>query len=175
MYNHSKYSLSICELYWPNRHGTWKLNEFSTYHDYLFVQSGYICMTDLHPYEFHYYYSTFVKPALINYKNYYSMLLLHYNRRNENVNHDYIQNYQNILSDNRYLNVDIVQKVNINGLTTAIIKTTYLRQFQRKWKAIYKERKRIIRLRCNLHNIHYREIHGKWPNSCFHLPTLQCH
>ena len=56
-----------------------------------------------------------------------------------------------------------------------IIKTTYLRQIQRKWKAIYKERKRVIRLRCNLHNIHYREIYGKWPNNCFHLPTLQCH
>lgn len=175
MYNNSKYSLSICELYWAKRHGRWKLNEFSTYYDYSLVQSGYISMTDLHPYEFYYYYSSLIKPILTNYKNYNSMLLHHYNTINEKINHDFIRNYQNILSNNRYLNIDIVQKIKVNGLSIAIIKTTYLRQIQRKWKSIYKQRERIIKLRCNLHNIEYRQIHGKWPNSCFHLPTLQCH
>lgn len=54
-----------------------------------------------------------------------------------------------------------------------IIKTFWLRLVQRTWKRIYKERQQIIKKRMHLNNLHYRNIHGKWPSRLHYLPSLR--
>lgn len=55
----------------------------------------------------------------------------------------------------------------------SILKTIWIKLIQRAWKKIYKERKLIISLRRKPNSIKYREIYGKWPNSCFYYPGLK--
>ena len=38
---------------------------------------------------------------------------------------------------------------------------------------IYKERRQIITSRRSIKNLHYREIHGKWPIGLNYLPGIQ--
>jgi hypothetical protein len=51
-------------------------------------------------------------------------------------------------------------------VSTAIIKTHYLRLVQRKWRRLYRER---ISKRCCPANIQYRHLHGQWPSNCRHI------
>lgn len=55
----------------------------------------------------------------------------------------------------------------------SILKTFWLRLIQRKWKNICKDRKDIIKKRCNPHALHYRTIHGTWPENCLNYPSLK--
>ena len=55
----------------------------------------------------------------------------------------------------------------------SILKTIWIKLIQRKWKSVFKERKNIIKKRCNIKSIIYREIHGKWPVECLIYPRLK--
>lgn len=55
----------------------------------------------------------------------------------------------------------------------SIIKTHWLKIIQRTWKKIYREKKNIIRKRCNPNSIKYREIYGRWPNDCINYPQFR--
>jgi len=55
----------------------------------------------------------------------------------------------------------------------AILKTFWLKLIQRAWKRIYKERKICLARRANPNALKYREIYGKWPNSCSNFPQLK--
>ena len=64
------------------------------------------------------------------------------------INHQSIQNFENIISNENNYRVDIVQKIQLDGEfapTIAIIKTHYLRLIQRKWKNIFKKRQDMIK------------------------------
>jgi hypothetical protein len=81
---------------------------------------------------------------------------------NENKQHPTIRNYFQIM--NKGYNIEIVQNFDYNGEETiAIIKTCWLKIFQRKWKNFYKKRKEFIKKAKNIHNLHYRQIHGRFP------------
>ena len=54
-----------------------------------------------------------------------------------------------------------------------IIKTHWLRLIQRKWRNICNERKHVIRLRCILNALRYRESYGKWSSDCINYPVLK--
>lgn len=81
------------------------------------------------------------------------------------------------LSTNTIKSTDIlkVNIVKINGwdICTVTVKTFWLKIIQRKWKKIYKERMKIIKNRKNVTSLHQREINGKFPSNCKHLPSLQ--
>lgn len=55
---------------------------------------------------------------------------------------------------------------------SCVIKTHWLIVIQRTWKKIFKKREEIIKKRTEFNNLRYREIHGTWPPSLHHLPTL---
>jgi hypothetical protein len=55
----------------------------------------------------------------------------------------------------------------------SIIKTFWLKIIQRKWKAIFKERKVCISRRSNPNSLKYRQIYGRWPDDCLNIPTLK--
>ena len=71
-------------------------------------------------------------------------------------------------------NMEIIQLyITSDGAYTTIVKTFWIKLIQRKWKKIYKQRKYIIKLRCNSRSIYYRQINGKWPNRLNYLPSIK--
>lgn len=83
-----------------------------------------------------------------------------------NIVQKYLSAYSIIYSD-RFLQkgVDILKLCisEEDGTYTVIVKTTWLRMFQRKWKKIYAEKKRDMEHRMKLSSMRYFEVHGKWP------------
>ena len=76
-----------------------------------------------------------------------------------------IRNHKNILSHPQYPQVDIVDVIRLEPgqEDVAIIKTCWLRIFQRKWRSYYKY-KQALTMHCKrISSIQHREIHGKWP------------
>ena len=98
-----------------------------------------------------------------------------YFKINQTLCSNYLFEYS--MSKNTIKSTEIlkVKIINISGweFCTVIVKTFWLKIIQRKWKKIYKERMRIIGNRKKLKSLYFREINGKFPNTCLHLPTLQ--
>ena len=53
-----------------------------------------------------------------------------------------------------------------------ILKTTWLRLVQRRWKNIFKKRQQVIKERMKMDSIKYKEQTGIYPNNCRYLPSL---
>jgi len=89
-------------------------------------------------------------------------------------NHPIIRNYKNIIQNENYIKIEIAECLYLSGgECVAILKTFWLRIIQRTWKRIFKERTRIINLRCNPKNILYRSKYGKWSEDCLYLPDIK--
>ena len=97
----------------------------------------------------------------------------YYHQLHPNVKHSFIRNYKYIIARPDYIRPEIAQCIVLPSQhTVAIIKTMWIKIIQRKWKKVYNERKRIIKLRMLYSSLKTREITGKWPSSCNYLPTL---
>ena len=86
--------------------------------------------------------------------------------------------YNNIFNRNRIQNTDIMKAIVIEHsdnyqLYTVILKTFWLRLIQRHWKKVYKQQHCIIRQRCKIKNMRYREIHGTYPEKIARLPGIK--
>lgn len=78
----------------------------------------------------------------------------------------YLSAYSIIYSDRfSRKNVDILKLCisERDGTYTVIVKTTWLRMFQRKWRKIYAEKKRDMKHRMKLSSMRHFEVYGKWP------------
>ena len=86
-------------------------------------------------------------------------------------NHPTIRNYHNIISKPNYIKQEIGEYIILpTQEAIAILKTFWIRIIQKKWKKVFQERKNIIRKRCYLSNLSFREIRGRWPVSCINFP-----
>lgn len=83
------------------------------------------------------------------------------------------------LHDDYKINIHIMKtnfqhsEIENEPIYNVLIKTFWLKIVQRTWKRVYNKRKNIIKKRCNISNIHHRQIHGKWPNGLNHLPGIR--
>ena len=76
-------------------------------------------------------------------------------------------------SNNNEAKLEIAQCIYLpSEHCVSIIKTYWLRLIQRTWRKICRNRKLIIKQRCNPNSLKYREIYGKWPSSCSNYPSL---
>ncbi len=76
--------------------------------------------------------------------------------------------------DSNDLNLEIAECIYLpSGHCVSIIKTFWLKIIQKKWKHIFKERKRCIVKRCNPNALKHIEIYGKWPTHCKRFPQLK--
>ena len=98
-----------------------------------------------------------------------------YNSLNNIVkNHSIIRNYKQIIAQQNYIQLHIAKVIYLSGSEcVAILKTFWIKIIQRTWKKIYKKRCNIIALRKSYTSLFYRESHGKWPDNCLYLPSLQ--
>tara|TARA_B110000967_G_scaffold204830_1_gene248115 strand:+ start:9208 stop:9888 length:681 start_codon:yes stop_codon:yes gene_type:complete len=85
--------------------------------------------------------------------------------------------YSNLFNRNSTQNIDIMKTIVIENdnyqVYTVILKTYWLRLIQRHWKKVYKQQHCIIRQRCKIKNMRYREIHGTYPEKIARLPGLK--
>ena len=98
-----------------------------------------------------------------------------YNNLNNSMkNHSIIRNYKQIITQQNYIQLHIAKVIYLSGSEcVAILKTFWIKIIQRTWKKIYKKRCSIIALRKSPVSLFYRERHGKWPDNCLYLPSLQ--
>ena len=91
-----------------------------------------------------------------------SLLYRYRNYRGE-LRHPNIRNYEEIMFSSLSVQPQIVQVVEgPNDYTSCIIKTTYIRQLQRRWKKMYAERQRVLKERKNPMEQVKRQISGKY-------------
>ena len=103
----------------------------------------------------------------------YSAFYINYSRRSTKE-HDFIRNYKQIISNKNYIQPNIAEVIYLpSGECVAIIKTTWIRTVQRAWKRLLQQRKSIIMQRMRLNSLHYKSIHGTWPDHCKYLPSAR--
>jgi hypothetical protein len=90
-----------------------------------------------------------------------------------NFPHKTIRNYHNIISRPDYIKPEIGECVElVTGEQIVIIKTVWLKIIQRKWKKVFAKRQLIIKYRTNPSSLSFRQLTGKWPEYCIHMPDL---
>ena len=95
-------------------------------------------------------------------------------RQEQITPHKFIRNYKNIIMQPNYIKPEIGEILSLpNGYTVCIIKTMWLKIIQRAWKRVFKERKHVLKMRCQVQSLKHREITGWWPNNCRYYPSLQ--
>jgi len=145
----SRYSLGTCELFHPQIHG---FNENSDQN----ILGKFLLYEIFEPEEFYE-------------GEYLTMLELHYNAYNTFYirrieSHPIIRNFDNIINNQNYYKIDIVESEVMPTLeTTCVIKTFWIKLIQRKWKKIYKQRMEILAKIKNPKILMKRECSGKFP------------
>ena len=125
-------NLAICEIFNPELHG---LSQFSSKN----ITTQFLVHTKILPKEF--YNNTYNDTIKIVKKGYY------YYRWAEGPMHPIIRNYEHLLKQTRFPNLEIVIIKELEGMEQiAILKTFWLRIFQRKWKNILKSRRQTLRV-----------------------------
>ena len=147
----TRYNISICELYNRRLHGN--ENSDVLYHYLVHCRYKFLDMD-------------YINDISNNINLEYQYL--------GNQTHDIFRNYKQIITKENYIKPEITECIYLNtGHCIAILKTFWLRLIQRKWKNIIKERKNIIKKRCNPNSLTHREITGKWPEDCLRFPQLK--
>ena len=83
-----------------------------------------------------------------------------YWERSDSPSHPTIRAFWNIISTEKYYQLHIVQGYELDsGEQTAILKTFWLRIFQRKWRNICRDRREALK---RIRYLYHREITGTW-------------
>jgi hypothetical protein len=146
-----KTDLGLIELYTPH-----PLHEKDPY-----IVNSYMYVNSIALFGFMEKYDYYVKTQLTHYKEHQNNMLHVMN----NIQHPYIRNYQNICLKYEPA-VEIVKRVYYKQHTLAILKTCWLRIFQKKFK---NRQKKKLSYKCNINNLRYRELHGKWHSDFYQI------
>ena len=149
----TKYNIVLCELYNSKLHGITNNNDVNN--NYLLINR--------------------IKKLDINFINSLTKALNkdYIERQHKIIPHNFIKNYKNIITRPNYIKPEIGEIIHLPyGHTVCIIKTLWIKLIQRAWKRIFKKRKQIIKFRCQVQSLKYREITGRWPENCIYLPSL---
>lgn len=69
--------------------------------------------------------------------------------------------------------LQIMKRITVGPQVVVVLKTFWLRLVQRTWKRIYKERVRVIALRCSPRCHRHMELTGRYIEGAHSLPRLQ--
>jgi hypothetical protein len=87
--------------------------------------------------------------------------------------HKIIRNYYNIIRRPDYIKPEIGECIElVTGEQIVIIKTIWLKIIQRRWKKVFAKRQLIIKYRSIPSSLTFRQLTGKWPEQCIHMPDL---
>ena len=149
--SNTKYNIVLCEIYNDKIHGQNNVNDVH----YIVI-------------------SRFKQLNLTKISEISDLYHLQYTALNINrLCHNKIRNYDNIVKKTNYIKPEIAECIYLNGSEcVCIIKTIWIRLIQRTWKKIFKNKQDIVKKRCHMNSLLYRQIHGKWPSSCFNVPSI---
>lgn len=146
----TKYNIVLCEIY-HNMHG----NNENLFYNYLTISR----------------FKTFDIDEINEIAEFYNS---HYGDIENKSELSPIRNFQNIISRENYIKPEIAKHIILaSGHSICILKTFWLKIVQRCWKNIFNKRKDILQKRCQPSSLRFREINGRWPDSCANLPTLR--
>lgn len=133
----SKYELAICEIYNSYIHGY-------TGRSYGNIDGHYIIFWLIN-------FESFLKTD--DYKDVITLLKDGYYLYINKTKHCTIRNYNNIIKQENYIKLDIVEKIILEtGEIIAIIKTFWIKIIQRKWKKYYSNLVKKIKFNKNIKN-----------------------
>jgi len=160
----NKNVLLIPEIYNRYFHGKTVDSDPNIEGQFLVLQSFYLNPNSKMSYFFKY-----VNNLCKFYKKYYEK-----NYYDSSLSHKLLRNYNDIIKNPNYLNLQIGKIYYLKGdECVCIIKTFWLKVIQRSWKRVYKMRKLIMQMRCRPDSIMYRQISGKWPTNCNFMPSIR--
>ena len=138
--------LCITELYCNFRHG-----DYSDFNNREMLVKSYIYSEGISLKGF---YQSLYQKRITFYKRNYEFNVIPFIIENEN-------NYQlkNIVKDPNYFTLQIADVYDVEGVYITVLKTFWLRIFQRIWKNYYKKYKKHI---CSLGQIRFRELNGSF-------------
>jgi hypothetical protein len=88
--------------------------------------------------------------------------------------HPTIRNYTAIATRENYIKPEIAQCIMLpTQELIAILKTTWIRIIQKKWKKVYAQRQIVLNYRRQPTALRKRESSGQWPSYCLLLPGLR--
>jgi hypothetical protein len=149
----SKYNIVLCELYNENVHGIPECYSNVMYH-YLTINRYKKLHMDL-------------INDIAEFLNIEYIYL-------PNKNHHIFKNYKNIITQVNYIKPEIAECIYLpNGECVSVIKTFWIRLIQRTWKRVFKERQNILKKRYSLKALHYKELHGRWPEYCIPYSSIK--
>jgi len=150
------YKLALCSPFNPDIHG---YDDNSSKN----ISSHYLIHTIIDHNEFYDgSYKDIIHHFKISYRNWFVNKIIN----NEIITHPIIRNYINVMSINssNFYKIHIVNDEILPGQEqVAYIKTFWLKIIQRRWRTIYNERKRILKIRKSFRAIREREMTGHWP------------
>ena len=151
----TRFNIALCELFNEKLHGTTSSNV-----------------------KYHYLVNTRFKNLDIKCINDYSNFLNNSYIYETNLHHYIFQNYENMILKGNYIKPQIVEVLYLKDdrgfdYCVAIIKTFWIKIIKRTCKNIYKKREEINCKRSSISSLHYKEIHGKWPDNCIQYPGLR--
>ena len=153
--SHTRFNIVLCEIYNEKIHGKPSIGSNVQYHYFTINRYKKLDMK--------------VIDDVTEYLNY---EYRHIHR--SNCNHNIFSNYSNIIVRENYIRPQIAECLYlVSGECIAIIKTFWIKIIQRAWKRVYKERQNMFMKRCSISALRYREMNGKWPQSCLIYPSLR--
>lgn len=150
----TRFNITLCELYNNRLHGS--CNTEAKYHYLVHIRYKSLNMKDI---------NDMIKYVLNDYNNLFNL---------QNHSHDIFENYQNMITNEKYIKPEITECIYLDtGHCVGIKKTIWIKLIQRTWKNICKNRELIINKRCHPNSLKHRELTGKWPKNCINFPKLK--
>uniref|UniRef100_A0A6C0LV08 Uncharacterized protein n=1 Tax=viral metagenome TaxID=1070528 RepID=A0A6C0LV08_9ZZZZ len=148
--------LSYVELYVPERHGELNDMELSLAKH---IYSNYLLMHTIDSSKF-FLYPDKVNTLVSNAQNIYKQIV-----DKEPYTHPVVNNFDTIVHQNKHAGLHIIQRVSDGDYTFAVLKTCWLKIFQRRWINVLKRKREIVAKMQTPDAIRHREIHGAYPFS----------
>jgi len=169
-YNSNKYYIVIPEIYNSNLHGSLNINgNVINLNSYFIILQSFDYINNYNN-DLEQFFKS-INSTVNNYRKY-SIYAIENVRMN--LNHVFIRNYKNIISNINYIRPEITQCFILPcGERICVIKTIWLKIIQRTWKKIYKLKQNIWNERKQLRSIILWQTTKKWPNNCRIMPTLR--
>lgn len=158
-----KYKLAICNIFNNDVHG---YDNYSTSN----IHSQYLIYTIIDIEEF---YNDDYKDLINNIKNGYRRWIMFMKNQNNVISHPTIRNYYEIINAETSYKIDIIQDDTLTGgEQVGYIKTFWIKIIQRRWRKIYNERKKILKIRQSVFSIREKQMTGKWPKEARNWPKF---
>tara|TARA_B100000519_G_C14117588_1_gene378847 strand:- start:388 stop:858 length:471 start_codon:yes stop_codon:yes gene_type:complete len=148
----SKYSLCIIEPYFSVFHGPWERRNLPSKYNGTFI-----CQHIIELFDF-YHEQEDLQELIYHMENW-----IRFAQQNYSINHPIIENFWKLHNKKYFCQLNIAKTYETEtGELMCILKTFWIRIFQRKFRNYIAKKKKIILMRKNPTQLFFRKINGRW-------------